>query len=417
MMNTKNKLSLVKKNVPIAVIAVFCFVLGVILPIYALAGISSTDDDEILTSMITYMWIPPSKLIAPDYPDRQQKMEDFLLALCIPSAQQLILSQIQLELSQRSIHSILKYLSYHEIEGVDDTLYNSKGKHKRHENIDNKNQNQIADNHECKKNRCPTIKEKTLSDNDISSDDYHEQYIWTVMNECYDECGKLGLLNYIVQLLQIGSFKAVEGESDFVPLLSYELTAFTNSINDSEVKSQLASIILKGISLRLASICSKYNINPDFACKKGHPNKIFDFITNTTANLLINSGKIALMTAGCKLLFDRMSVNEDSTHSTDATDWCQCMLNTGSNNIYSDSCTAVALSVTGKDVSLSRRKEIHDIEVENDIYQGFLAVILTTSGVFALGTGHCIRNYRVSNTLLKRINSDNERLAPLMKEY
>ncbi|MDP0560825.1 MAG: hypothetical protein QS721_00245 [Candidatus Endonucleobacter sp. (ex Gigantidas childressi)] len=414
-MDINIKLSIIKKSVYIAAAVFFFFIFNAIFPIYALAIISSVDDDEKFTSILTYMWIPVHDLTSPDHLYRQYKMEDFLIMLSIDSTRKSIIRQLDLELDRRSINSILKYLSYHKIKGIG-YVFDSYMPIKYESQL-KKNMDSVI--HEIKK----LYGEISTNNNDISgiNDDSREICIRTAMNKCYDEYGKKGLLKYIMKLFQVGSSKTLDDASDFIPSVEDGLTKLIDIMNDKEVKDKLAEIILNGIAIRLTCICIKYNIHPDFSCNKGCPNKVFNFITNTMANLFIGTGKVAFMLTNCHYLFDRMSLaGEDSAHCINPHSANDCSMLENNDRMYNlvaddGSRSTIPDSVISRQIREEGQECNIDLESPMDISMAG-SLILIATGTVALTTGCCIRHCRKSNTIQKRINNNNKELAPLLRD-
>lgn len=76
-MSMKYRIPVIKRNLSILVVAVSFFIFSVICPIFTLAGSDSMDDNDNLTTILSYIWAPPSELVDPNHPSRQQKWWSF----------------------------------------------------------------------------------------------------------------------------------------------------------------------------------------------------------------------------------------------------------------------------------------------------------------------------------------------------
>ncbi|MDP0588738.1 MAG: hypothetical protein QS748_05895 [Candidatus Endonucleobacter bathymodioli] len=255
----KHKPYFITKNVSIAeisIISVFFFISSIILPIYALAGIESMDDDEDLTSILSYIWTPPSKLVAPNSPGRQQKMVDFLALLSVHSNYAAIIRQVKSELDNISLHSI--YLDCNNTDDAYSAIYN-RSYNKDYQEHTKKDNIVIDDMTQALQNT--TVSEPT-NDSNINTKK-QDQCIRTIVKRCHDKCGNSGILKYLVQLFQISSLNTENIESNCVPSVANTLKEFMHYINELKTTDPLENIILIGIVARLTSICSHYKIHID----------------------------------------------------------------------------------------------------------------------------------------------------------
>ncbi|MDP0561263.1 MAG: hypothetical protein QS721_02535 [Candidatus Endonucleobacter sp. (ex Gigantidas childressi)] len=281
-MSNSNRLSLIKNMTRNLTVFIFYLSAINIFPAGASGPTLLVDDSSEITSSLVYGLTPPDEMLSTKYQDRQQKMEDFIVALSTNSGYKRLLTMLELELNQRPVNDILSYLKHHQVE---------------------------------------------VSDS-VSTACYHEFLMRDAMNEYYKSQGKAGLLQYLKDLFQLEENQNHLADSDEDPL-----EAFIEKIDDSKVKSHLGEITLFAIQTRLVHICKEHNIQPKLACQKGFTNKALEFTVNKCSNVLINAGKIFCAAGVNEYLLGSLATSAEYTFNTSSLPITDCYFFTCPGNL------------------------------------------------------------------------------------
>ncbi|MDP0561262.1 MAG: hypothetical protein QS721_02530 [Candidatus Endonucleobacter sp. (ex Gigantidas childressi)] len=223
------------------------FFLSVLFPVCALGVGIGVDDDEQIKSIIAYGFTPADVLISSENPERQQKMEDFIIGMSLKTKRARVLIRLKRELDERPLSDILKYVEHHNLNAAAEML------------------------------------------NKYSS----EGVMSGVLNKRYEEGGMDGVLQYIIGLFDLVGYEKNENSSETMGV-SEDLIV---DMDDSEVDVLMVEETLRAILFRLDGICKAHNIKPKLASQKGVVNKSIDFLTNGFSKMMIKTG-LALCTIG-----------------------------------------------------------------------------------------------------------------------